>query len=140
MFRTLQNKAFCLAIIYGVLLVVADTKGNNSSNPLLSLSRAITTLSTTRSIFTSPMVIVNASITISMNFTTGQTIKKISSTSTGHASKTPSPTPASPPKDDGREFDGLSFFGGMILGSFICVALLILVKIYKAKKRSYHSL
>lgn len=27
MFRTLQYKAFCLAIIYGVLLVVADTQG-----------------------------------------------------------------------------------------------------------------
>ena len=43
-------------------------------------------------------------------------------------------------KDTGRKFDGLSFFGGMILGAFICILLLFSVKYYQAKKRSYHSL
>jgi hypothetical protein len=43
-------------------------------------------------------------------------------------------------KDNGRKFDGLSFFGGMILGAVICVILLFSVKYYQAKKRSYHSL
>lgn len=43
-------------------------------------------------------------------------------------------------KGTGREFDGLSFFGGMILGATICVVLFFALKYYRAKKRSYHSL
>ena len=49
-------------------------------------------------------------------------------------------TPKQAEKDTGRKFDGLSFFGGIILGAVICVFLLFSVKYYQAKKRSYHSL
>ncbi|CAB3989739.1 Hypothetical predicted protein [Paramuricea clavata] len=54
--------------------------------------------------------------------------------------KPPKTTVKYSPKDTGRKFDGLSFFGGMILGAVVCVALLFSVKYYQAKKRSYHSL
>ncbi|XP_028414695.1 sialomucin core protein 24-like [Dendronephthya gigantea] len=50
------------------------------------------------------------------------------------------PTAKQMPKKSGRKFDGLSFFGGMILGAVICIILLFGVKYYQAKKRSYHSL
>jgi CD164 antigen len=88
--------------------------------------------------------LTSANSTSLMPTTTSQiviskTIPVASSSTTAH------PTPAittakQTQKDTGRKFDGLSFFGGIILGAVICVLLLFSVKYYQAKKRSYHSL
>ena len=74
------------------------------------------------------------------NATTSITATKTSSTASYVSTSVPV-TPKQPSKGStGRKFDGLSFFGGMILGATICVVLLFSLKYYQAKKRSYHSL
>jgi hypothetical protein len=69
-----------------------------------------------------------------------KTIPVASSSTTAHPTKPAITTAKQTQKDTGRKFDGLSFFGGIILGAVICVLLLFSVKYYQAKKRSYHSL
>lgn len=105
---------------------------------------------TTASKVTQPSHTTGSSISNSVSSSTSSSTGKSTSTATSYSvilsTKTPTTHPTTKasttakPKGEGRKFDGLSFFGGVILGATICVILFFALKYYRAKKRSYHSL